>query len=116
MSFADPQSITVNAVAQSLPEVGSKDGGKYRKDDGTLTLKILHQEGKRNRRTVRLDFQKIAANPYDNDRNQNFSGSVYIVMDAPVIGFTNQEIADYVAGLTDWLTEANALKVLGGQT
>lgn len=116
MSFADPQTVTVATVAQTLPEVGSKNGGAYRKSDGTLTLKILHQEGKRNRRTVRLDFEKVAADPYDNDRNRNYSGSAYIVMDTPVVGFTNQEIADFVGGLTGWLTEPTVLKVLGGET
>lgn len=117
MSFADPQSVTIATVATPLPRTRTMDNGsRYRKSDGTVTLSVLHQEGKRNRRTVRIDFEKVAADPYDNDRNRNYSGSVYVVMDSPIVGFTNQEIADHLAALTGWLTPTNTLKVLGGES
>jgi hypothetical protein len=38
------------------------------------------------------------------------------VIDAPIAGFTNAEIEDDVAGLVGWLTPANVLKVLGGES
>lgn len=117
MSFADPQSITVNAVAQSLPTISRERLlSQYRKDDGTYNLKIQHQEGKRNRRTVRLDFQKVAANPFEPALNEKFTGSVYLVVDAPPTGYTNTEIKDITLGLTGWLSSANVLKVLGGES
>lgn len=115
--FADPQSVTVNAVAVSVPTIRRDDtSSTYRSDDRKLTLKISHQEGKRDRRNVRLDFEKIAADPFTPSVNQTFNGSVYLVIDVPKTGFTNAEIQDHVQGLTDWLTEANTLKVLGGQS
>lgn len=117
MAFSDPQSITVNAVAKSLPRItpiGSKQ--PYRMDTGDYTLSIQHAESKRNRRTVRIDFQKIAANPFDTSKNDKFSGSVYVVIDAPPVGFTNTELKDVTLALTGWLTSANVLKVLGGES
>lgn len=117
MAFTDPQSVTVNAVAQSLPNISRERlGSQYRKDDGTYSLKIQHSEGKRNRRTIRLDFQKVAADPFEPALNQKFTGSAYMVVDAPPTGFTNVEIKDIVLGLTAWLSSANVLKVLGGES
>jgi hypothetical protein len=117
MSFPDPQSVTVNAVAQSLPNISREAfASQYRKDDGTYSLKVNHSEGKRNRRTVRLDFQKVAADPFEPALNQKFTGSVYVVIDAPITGFTNTEIKDITLGLTGWLSSANVLKVLGGES
>lgn len=118
LAFSDPQSVTVNAVAQSLPNI-IRDSftSTYRKDDGTVTLKISHNESKRNRRTVRVDFEKIAADPFTPALNQKFTGSVYIVIDSPVTGFTNTELGYYVAALRDWLgTGTNTTKVLGGES
>ncbi len=117
MSFADPQSVTVNAVAKSMPRISSeKLQSQYRMDTGDYALRISHAEGTRNRRTVRLDFQKVAADPFEPALNQKFTGSVYIVIDAPVTGFTNTELKDNSLGLVGWLTSANILKVLGAES
>lgn len=117
MAFADPQSITVNAVAQSLPRIQSVSGtGAYQKDDGSYALTIAHTSGKRNRRQVRLDFSKVAADPYATAVNNKYTGSVYLVIDHPPAGgWTNAEIKDIVLGLTGWLTSANILKVMGSE-
>lgn len=117
MAFADPQSVTVNAVAKSLANIErSGKSSTYRMSGGDISFRISHSEAKRNRRTVRLDFQKIAADPFDADLNQKFTGSAYVVIDVPPIGFTDTEVKDYVLGLTGWLTSANVLKVLGGES
>lgn len=118
MSFSDPQSVTVNAVAQSLPNIVRDNfTAVYRKDDGAYSLKISHSEAKRNRRTVRLDFEKVAADPFTPALNQKFTGSVYLVIDAPVTGYTNTELGYNVNALCDWLqTSTNISKVLGGES
>jgi hypothetical protein len=117
MSFADPQSVTVNSVAKSLPNIEkSGQASTYRMNGGDYALKISHVEAKRNRRTVRLDFQKIAADPFEPTNNLKFTGSAYLVIDAPIIGFTDTELKDNVLGLAGWLTSANVLKVLGGES
>lgn len=116
--FADPQSITVNAVAQSLPAVSrNNDSSTYRKDDGAFTLRVFNTfKPERNRFTVRVDAQKIAADPLASANNKVYTSSVYFVMDKPVAGYTNAEIKDIALALTAWATSANLLKVLGGET
>lgn len=114
--FADPQSVTVNAVAQSLPAIKREElSSSYRKDDSTYELIISHQEGNRNRRVVRLNNRMIAADPLTAD-NVEYSMATYLVIDVPPVGYTNTQIKDIVLGLTGWLTSANVLKVLGGES
>jgi hypothetical protein len=60
--FADPQSVTINAVPVSLPRVsiGASDA-TYRAADETVQMRISHQSTKgRKRRMVRLDQTVIA--------------------------------------------------------
>jgi hypothetical protein len=116
--FSDPQTVTVNAVAQTLPAI-SRDVGssKYREDNGEYEMVISHQEtGKRNRRVVRLNRKITTADPFIPAQNVTASHSVYVVIDHPIAGFSNAEIDDDVAGLVGWLTSANVLKVLGGES
>lgn len=116
MSFADPQSVTVNTVAQSLVRISSNEmAASYRKDDGSYELSISHQEKARNRRTVRLNHRKIATDPLT-AANAEFSMSAYLVIDMPPVGYTNSDAEDIVTGLCDWLTSANILKVLAGES
>lgn len=119
MSFSDPQSVTINAVAQSLPRVGSGvDKGEFRKDDGNVGLLVSHQYGKRTRRTIRLNYSKIAADPLISAQNIKYSMSAYLVVDLPVTGFTVAEAKYVVDALTAYLTAssgARATQLLGGE-
>lgn len=116
--FADPQSITVNSVAQSLPAISrNTDSSLYRKDDGSYQMVVSHQfKPTRNRFTVRLTAEKIAADPLASANNQVYSSSVYLVMDKPVAGYSNTEIQQLTSALVAWLTVGNIAKVLGGET
>lgn len=116
--LADPQSITVNSVAQSLPAIARQtDSSKYQKDDATYSLTVAHQyKTTRNRFTIRVDTNKIAADPLSSANNLVYSSSVYLVMDKPVVGYTNSEIQLLASALTAWCTSTNLLKVLGGET
>jgi len=118
MAFADPQSVTVNAVAQSLPRVSTgANSSVYQKDDATYKLTHSHQYGKRNRHTTRLDNRKVAPDVFTSD-NVAYSMSCYLVIDAPITGFTNAELKQIVDGLTAYLTAssgANVTKLLGGE-
>jgi hypothetical protein len=88
--LADPNSVTINAVAQSLPAVSrGVNTSTYRKDDGTVELVVSHLYGKRNRRTARLNFNKISSDPLVPAQNSKFSMSAYLVIDTPIAGFTN---------------------------
>lgn len=120
MAFADPQSVTINAVAQSLPRISSGvNSGVFQKDDGTVRLTVSHQSAKnRNRRMLRLDHTKIAADPLMASVNVRLSGSVYLVADFPAVGYTVAEAKQIVDALTAYLTAssgARATQLLGGE-
>lgn len=118
--FSDPQSVTINAVANSLPRTSSGvNQGAFTKDDATVKLSISHTYAKRTRRMARLDFSKIAADPLISAQNIKYSMSAYLVVDVPVTGFTVAEAKQIVDALTLWLTTstgANTTKLLGGES
>lgn len=115
--FVDPQSVTVNAVAQSLPAIERNGGNSiYQKDDGSYKLTVSHQYGRRKRFNVRLDASKIAADPLSASNNLVYGASAYLVIDIPSVGYTNAEAKDIALALTAWATSANLLKVVGGET
>lgn len=118
MAFADPQSVTINAVANSLPRISSGvNTGAFRKDDATVALSVSHQYGGRTRRQVRLDHNKVAPDVFTSD-NTMYSMSAYLVIDVPKTGYTLAEQKQIVDGLTAYLTASSGAKVtqlLGGE-
>lgn len=120
MSFADPQSITINGVATSLPRVASGvNNGKYTSNDGLISLSASHNYGKRTRRIIRVDQAKVAASPFDASLNQKYSMSTYLVVDIPETGYTVAELQYIITGFITALTaSSNALttKFLGGES
>jgi len=120
MAFADPQSVTINAVAVSLPRISSdRNSGVFQKDDATVKLTVSHSYGKgRARRMLRLDHSKIAADPLLAGVNVKKTTSVYMVVDVPETGYTITEQKQIVDALTAYLTAtsgARATQLLGGE-
>lgn len=119
MAFADPQTVTINAVAQTLARTGSGVNlGQFSKDDGNVGLNISHQYGKRTRRTIRLNHSKIAADPLISAQNIKYSMSAYLVIDVPVTGYTIAEAKQIVDGLVAYLSASTGAKItqlLGGE-
>lgn len=119
MAFADPQTVTINAVANTLPRTSSGLAtGVFTKDDGTVKESVSHAYGKRTRHSLRIDFQKIAPNPLISAQNILYSMSTYVVVDVPVTGFTVAEQKQIVDALTLYLTASSGSKVtqlLGGE-
>lgn len=119
MAFSDPQSVTINAVANSLPRTSSGvNTGIFTKDDGNVKLTVAHAYGKRTRRTIRLDHRKIAPDPLISAQNIEYSMSAYIVVDVPVTGYTIAEQKQIVDALTLYLTASSGARVtqlLGGE-
>lgn len=117
MAFADPQTITVNAVAQTLNLVSS-DALKsiYATADEVYRLTISHQvSGKRARRMIRFDKKVVAADPLTAINAYQTMG-MYLVIDEPVNnGFSDADIELVRAGFTAYLTQANVLKLLTAQ-
>jgi type IV secretory pathway TrbF-like protein len=120
MSFADPQSITVNAVAQVLARTGSGiSSGQFTQADGTNALTISHQYGKRTRRAMKFVDSKVAANPFDTTRNEKVSMSVTLVVDVPPQGYTITEQKYLVDGLIAYLEASSGAvitQLLGGES
>jgi hypothetical protein len=119
MAFTDPQSVTINAVANSLPRTSSGvNVGVFTKDDGNVKLSVSHTYGKRTRRTIRLDHAKIAADPLISANSIRYSMSAYLVVDVPITGYTVVEAKQIVDGLTAYLTASSGARVtqlLGGE-
>lgn len=119
MAYADPQSVTINAVANSLPRVGSGvNTGSFSKDDGTVKLAVTHLYGKRNRRTARLEHSKIAPDPLISSTNIIYGMTAFLTVDVPKTGYTVAEAKQVVDGLVAWLTAssgANVTRLLGGE-
>jgi hypothetical protein len=92
--------------------------GSFTKDDGTVQLLVAHAINKRARRTARLNFSKIAADPLISAQNIKYSMTAYLVVDVPPTGFTIAEQKAIVDGLITWLSAssgANTTKLLGGE-
>jgi len=119
MAFSDPQSVTINAVANSLPRVGLGNGtGAFSKDDGLVKLDIAHTYGKRTRRLIKLSHAKIAADPLISAQNIKYSMSTYLVIDTPITGYTVAEAKQIVDALVAYLSASTGAKItqlLGGE-
>lgn len=121
MAFADPQTVTINAVAQTLARVSNGvNTGAFRKDDGLVGLSVGHTQtkGRRYRRTLRLDHAKITADPFLPAQNTQVSMSFYVVADIPPAGYTIAEQKQVIDGLIAYLSASSGAKItqlLGGE-
>lgn len=120
MAFSDPQSISVATVAKTLPRISTGvNSSVYTSPDGAIKFTISHQYGKtRTRRSVRIDFAKISADPLITNVNTKYGMSTYFVTDIPLTGFSVKEQTDNLLALAKWLEDlaaANAAKYLGGE-
>jgi hypothetical protein len=118
--FSDPQTITINSIANTLPRV-SVDGSNalYSKDDGNVKLSVRHSAGKRTRRTARVEYRKVAPDPLFPAQNTPYTMACHVVVDVPAVGFTVTEQKQIVDALVAWLsasTGANVTKLLGGES
>lgn len=118
--LSDPQSVTINAVANSLPRTtAGVNSGVFTKDDGNVKLSISHTYGKRTRRLMRIDVSKIAADPLISAQNIKYSMSTYLVVDVPVTGYTVVEAKQVIDGFIAYLSASSGAvitKMLGGES
>lgn len=119
MAFSDPQTVTINAIANTLPRTGfGPSDGNFTKDDGNIKLTISHQFNKRVRHVARIDQSIIASDPLVTGNNLKLSQSIYLVIDTPVTGLTPAQVKQLGDGFLTWLTAssgANLAKVIGGE-
>lgn len=119
MALADPQSVTINSVAISLPRVSTgASASVYSSNDSMTKVSVSHQNGKRNRHVVRLDTRKVSADPLNTALNLEYSESVYLVIDVPRVGYTVAQTKLDVDGFLAMLTAGSGAlitKMLGGE-
>lgn len=114
--LSDPQSVTIDAVAKSMPAIErGKFRSLYREATGDHELVISSTFSKRDRSAVKLTATSTAADPFSAETVE-VSASVYLVMDRPKFGFTATEVDDLVQGLCTWLSTANVTAVIGGES
>lgn len=117
--FADPQSVTYATVAKSLPAIGRNDNqSEYRlSDNGTVyNLLISHQLKKRNRVVARLQRTAVVADPLVPAQNALSSATATFTIDFPNDGTVVTDAQSLGKALRDWLSDANILKMLNGET
>jgi hypothetical protein len=114
--LADPQSVTVNGSAVSLPRTANGNTTNvYTASDGNTSMTTKQNTtASRFRREVRLSNRKVATDPIS-AVNKEIGLSVYLVIDEPRTGFSDAEIGYYIDALKAWLTSTNYGKVLGGE-
>jgi len=120
MAFSDPQTITINSVAQVLARVDQDPQGTFVTSDSLIKETIGQQlnGSNRYRRLLRLDHSKIAANPFDSTLNAKYNMAVYIVVDAPTVGYTVAEQKLVTDGFIAYLSASSGAKMtqlLGGE-
>lgn len=119
MAYADPQSVTINAVAISLPRTSfGTNAGAFTSADGLTKLSVSHAYGNRTRRMIRLDQSKIAADPLLAGVNVKASMSVYLVVDLPQTGYDPTATKLVTDGFLAYLTASSGARMtqlLGGE-
>lgn len=118
MALADPQVVTVNAVAQTMPRVlTSGTSAKYQKADETFTLNVSHTNTKdrRIRSMARIDQRAIVADPLTAENDYQVL-SFYVVVDRPNYGFTQTQTEQLIAGFKTWLDNTMIGKLFGQES
>jgi hypothetical protein len=119
MALTDPQTIKIGETESSLPRVNTGSfSSQYESSDGSVVLKLSTQESGRKRHVVRVDVTKITEDPFSAN-NVEVSMSCYIVIDRPLVGYTNAEALEVVAGLLSLSTASSSSllkKLLGSES
>lgn len=119
--FVDPQTVTINAIANSLARVSSGDNkGAFRKDDGLVRLNFSHSYPKTGpSRLAKLEHFKIATDPLMAGQSFPTGMSVHLVVKTPDVGYTLTESKQVIDGFLAYMTAssgANITKLLGGES
>jgi len=115
--LTDPQVVTVNSVAQSMPRISLGNlQAQYATADGSYKLKIAHTVSNRERSVIRLDASKIGVDPLQSALSKPYSFSVYEVIDRPLngAGWTDAEMVFILNGFHTYMATAGlGAKILG---
>lgn len=117
--FSDTLTLTINAVAKTLTRVDGTGGrGVFRNIAEGLRVTLTQSETKAKRTIagVRIDHEKLAADPLVTGINKPVSSSLRVILDYPILGYTVVEKEDHLEALADWLkVQANRDKLINGE-
>jgi hypothetical protein len=120
VALSDPQSITIDGTAISLPRVytGTKQGSFVSADGKTRLIVDPTSTKTRNRKAIRLYQDKVTADPLVSTTNVRVGDMISLIIDRPLEGYSDAEIEKQVVGLLNALTAStNALlkKIIAGE-
>lgn len=117
--FTEPQTITIDTVAQTLNRLGSGENtGRFGTSDRSHSLLVSHQNGRRLRHQIRLQKDTLVPNPLISGQNVNQSMSVFLVVDVPV-GYDVAAAKKVADGFLAYLQASSGVavtKLLGGES
>lgn len=111
-----PQAVTISGTAHDLNRIVSRETSSvYQNALGTVTLDVSHQTTKtRKRHLMKISQTVIAADPLT-AVNREQTASVHIVVDEPIVGFSDAELDAVCTALKTWATSAQCLAILSGR-
>lgn len=121
MALADPQIITVNSVAKTMPRIDNQGTHSlYQMEDQTFTLDIRHTSNRkgnklRHRALVTFTQRAIVPDPLTTV-NDYETVSISLQIDRPEAGFTATQIDQMATGLKTWLTTTMVGNLFGRQS
>jgi hypothetical protein len=115
--LTDPQTITVNAVAKTMPKVSSTGTSTtYQLADKSFKLTISHQESKgRIRSLAKVEQRAVVADPLTSV-NDYETLALHVVVDRPEVGFSSTQVDQLVAGFKTWLDSTMVGKLYGQES
>jgi len=115
--LTDPQSITVNGSAKSLPKV--ETGGRrsvYASADQKFGMMISHQDQKdRVRSVMKVTQVEIVADPITAINDSETLG-ISVIWDKPKFGFTVAQIQQLTAAVVAKLTDSLVAQIAGQES
>lgn len=120
MAFADPQTVTIDGTASTLPRVFEKENvGSFigPNQDVEMVIRPTLTKAMRRHQVVQLKVAKNATDPISGI-GKRVESTMSIVLDAPVAGFSDAELVAAASGLITWATagtNANLKKFVAGE-
>jgi len=119
MALADPQVITVNSVAKSMPRVETS-GRKslYATDDGLFSMTVSHQTTAQDRIRSLAGFEQraVVTNPLDSTDQDYDSLRINVTFDRPSYGFSLAQVQQLTAAIVAKINDAFVAQIFGQQS
>lgn len=114
--LTSPQVVTIAGTTYDLNRIAARETSSGFADaTSAVTAEVSHQTTKtRKRHLMKLSKTVIAADPLT-AVNTEYTASAHIVIDEPIVGFTDAELDAIAAALKTWASSANVLAVLSGR-